>query len=235
MIGKVLSSDFLKIRRKGIWFLAILGPVGLIAMQALNFGLRYDYLTQRYADDLWGVLLDNIFGFVPMAIYLGITLVCSLLANIEHSLSSWKQLLALPVSRFTVFGSKFLLSVIILTFSCVLLMIGTIVLGLLLGFGTGIPIADIVRLSFYPYLAAFPVLGMQLWLCLTYRNQAFPITLGVVLAVFSTVQISEWVPINWPMLGYTSPHQELFIGAGLLLGFFILIISSFHFVRKDVD
>jgi hypothetical protein len=53
MTRRALSADWLKIRGKGLWFLIFLGPVGLIAMQGLNFGLRYDYLREQYRADLW--------------------------------------------------------------------------------------------------------------------------------------------------------------------------------------
>ena len=60
MTGRALSADWLKIRGKGIWFLVFLAPIGLTAMQALNFGLRLDYLKEQYADNLWGGLLGNV-------------------------------------------------------------------------------------------------------------------------------------------------------------------------------
>lgn len=65
MMWRALSADWLKIRGKGIWFLVFLGPIGLVAMQGLNFGLRYDYLRQQYSADLWGGLLDNVSGLCP--------------------------------------------------------------------------------------------------------------------------------------------------------------------------
>lgn len=237
MMGKALAADFVKIRGKGIWFLVILGPVGILAMQALNFGVRYDYMTTKYADNLWGVLLENIFMFVPISLFLGITLVCSLLANIEHHTSSWKLLLALPISRTAVFGAKFALSVLLLTFSCVLLTVGTLVLGLSLNFGTDFPLGDLLRLSFYPFAASLPVLALSLWLCLTFKNQALPITLGVIIALTSmfSQSLTEWIPISWPALAYLGSDPKWFIGGGLLFGIVILLLGTLHFERKDVS
>ena len=60
MTGRALSSDWLKIRGKGIWFLVFLAPIGLTLMQALNFGLRLDYLKGIYGDNLWNGLLENV-------------------------------------------------------------------------------------------------------------------------------------------------------------------------------
>ncbi|RRJ63162.1 permease [Paenibacillus oralis] len=238
MMLRALSADFLKIRRKGIWFLIFLAPLGLVAMQALNFGLRFDYLMKRYADDPWGGLLQNISGFVPIALFLGCTLVSSLVANVEHQLSSWKQLLALPISRTAVFGAKFLLCLLLLSVSCILLPIATIILGLVFGFAPdGMPLADLARIGFFPLFAALPLLALQLWLSLTYRNPSLPVSLGVVLSLVSpfTLDLSEWFPLNWPVFGYLGPHREWFVALGIVVGAVILLAGLVHFNRKDVD
>lgn len=237
MMLRSLSSDFLKIRRKGIWFLIFLAPIGLVAMQALNFGLRLDYLKGQYAGHLWEGLIDNVAGFVPIALYLGVTLTSSLVANVEHQMSSWKQLLALPISRAAVFSAKFTLCFLLLTVSCLLLPIGTALLGLALGFGTDIPVATLVKVGFLPFLGALPLLALQLWLSLTFRNQSLPVSLGVALALISPFasQLSEFFPLNWPRFSYEGPHAEWFIGAGVVTGFVIMIMGLMHFNRKDVD
>ncbi len=238
MMLRSLSADFLKIRGKGIWFLIFLAPIGLVAMQALNFGLRLDYLKQQYADSIWGGLINDTIIFVPIALYLGVTLVSSLIANVEHQMSSWKQLLALPISRTAVFSAKFLLCFLLLSVSCLLLPVFTIILGLTLGFGgTDIPWMDILRMGFLPYLAALPLMALQLWLSLSFRNQALPVTIGVTAAIISpfTLQLSEWFPLNWPTFGYSGPHAEWFVGAGILCGVMIMILGLIHFNRKDVE
>ncbi|MEK4518834.1 ABC transporter permease [Paenibacillus sp. FSL H8-0122] len=238
MMWRALSADWLKIRGKGIWFLAFLGPLGLIAMQGLNFGLRYDYLRGQYREDLWGGLLSEIVPFVPIALYLGGTLICSLIANVEHQTSSWKQLLALPVSRTAVFMAKLLLCLLLLIVSCLLLSAGTVVLGLLLGFGAQpIPLADILRMGFAAYAGAMPVIALQLWLSLSSRNQTLPVSLGLTLSLVSPfgVYFTEWVPLSWPALAWSDPRPWLFSGAGLLLGLLVLLPGAIHFARKDVD
>lgn len=237
MIGKTLSSDMLKIRRKGLWLLAIIAPVGLLAMQALNFGLRYDYFVRQYGEELWGALLENVSMFVPVSLLLGCTLVSSLVANVEHHMSSWKQLLALPVSRHAVFAAKFLVCVILLAFSCVLLAAGTVCFGLVFGFDPAqVPVAALLKLSFLPFLASWPVLALMLWLCLSFRNQALPITLGVVLSIGSlfSMSLSEWFPVNWPMAAYAGAQPELFVGLGIAAGLVVLALGMLHFDRKDV-
>ncbi|USB33463.1 ABC transporter permease [Paenibacillus sp. YPG26] len=237
MIGRALSSDFLKIRGKGIWFLIFIAPIGLVVMQALNFGLRYDYLIKQYQGHLWEGLITNMMGFVPLALFMGSTLVSSMLAGVEHQLSSWKQLLALPISRTAVFISKFLLSLILMAVACLLLSVGTAVLGLCLGFGSPLPWSDLAKIGFYPFIGSLPLLALQLYLSLTYKNQALPVTLGLALAICSlfTGSLSEWFPLNWPALAYRADNQLPFLGAGFALSLLILIFALLHFNRKDVN
>lgn len=238
MMWRALSADWLKIRGKGLWFLVFLGPIGLVAMQGLNFGLRYDYLREQYSEDLWGGLLDNVASFVPIALFLGGTLVCSLIANVEHQMSSWKQLLALPISRTSVFMAKLVLCLLLVAVSCLLLSVGTVTLGLVLGFKVElIPYLDVLRIGFMSYIAALPVIALQLWLSLANRNQTLPVALGITLSLVSifSMVLSEWVPLTWPYMAWESSHRLLFSGAGLLLGLLILLPGALHFARKDVD
>ncbi|WP_223070045.1 ABC transporter permease [Paenibacillus caui] len=236
MMLRALSADFLKIRGKGLWLLIVIAPVGLVAMQALNFGLRYDFLTKLYAKDLWGGLLDNILRFVPIALFMGATLVSSLIAGVEHQLSSWKQLLALPISRTAVFSAKYTITVLLLAVSCVLLSIGSAVLGIALGFPTELPYSDLARIGLYPFIASLPLLALQLWLSLTFRNQALSVSLGIAMAFGSifTGNLGEFCPLNWPLLTVEGKHQGVFLGAGLGLGLLIMLIGLLHFNRKDV-
>ncbi|MGN7359558.1 ABC transporter permease [Paenibacillus sp. SAF-054] len=239
MILRVLSADLLKIRRKGVWFLVLLGSLGLIALQALNFGLRYDYLVgHQYKEDVWGGLASQIFDFVPIALVLGATLIASQIANVEHLNNSWKQLLALPISRAAVFTSKYLVGVIALTVACVLLFAGTIGLGLILGFSAGdIPYLKLLKLSFLPFLGALPMLALQLYLSLTFKNQALPIMIGITAAIATMFagNYPEFLPLAWPMLAYYDAKPAMPVASGIILFILIYLFGTGHFVRKDVD
>lgn len=237
MMWRALSSDWLKIRGKGLWFLVFLGPAGLLAMQGLNFGLRYDYLSGQYRADLWGGLLSNVADFVPIALYLGGTLICSMMASVEHQMSSWKQLLALPISRTSVFMAKLLLCLLLLAVSCLLLSAGTVGLGIILGFHSQpVPYAKILQIGFASYAAALPVISLQLWFSLSSRNQTFPVAAGITLSMLSlfSMAISEWVPLSWPAMAWSASRPWLYSGSGLLLGLLLLLPGAIHFARKDV-
>lgn len=237
MTGRALSSDWLKIRGKGIWFLVFLAPIGLTAMQALNFGLRLDYLKEQYAGNLWGGLLGNVVIFVPLALMLGATILSSMIAGIEHEQGSWKQLLALPISRPAVYLAKFLLACVLLIISSLLLTAGVIGLGLVLGFDAKeIPWAQALKLGLMPLAGALPVLSIELWFTLVSKNQALPVTFGIILAITGmfSLTISPHFPLAWAQMAWSSPTPYLYAGMGVGLGILIMLTGMMHFSRKDV-
>ncbi|KOY17661.1 ABC transporter permease [Paenibacillus xylanivorans] len=237
MTGRALSSDWLKIRGKGIWFLVFLAPIGLTAMQALNFGLRLDYLKELYAGNLWESLLNNVVVFVPLALMLGATILSSMIANVEHEQGSWKQLLAMPITRPAVYLAKFLLACMLLIISCLLLTAGIIGLGLLLGFDAGaIPWSQAIKLGLLPLAGALPVLSLELWLTMVNKNQALPVTLGIVLAVMGmfALSISPYFPLAWAQMAWSSPKPLVYVGMGVGSGLLIMLLGMVHFSRKDV-
>ncbi|OWA35254.1 permease [Saccharibacillus sp. O16] len=238
MIGKLLSTDLLKMRRTGIWWIVFIGPVGLAAMQALNFGLRYDYLVRdHYASDPWSGLIEETSMFVPIAVYLAMTLLTAMIANVENRQNSWKQTLALPVRRSQVFASKFLACLIQLLAACALLAVSMLTVGLLLKFSGPIPYLDLLKLGVYPMLAALPMLGFMLWMTLTLRNQAIPISLGIAASLSSVFggAMPDVFPLAWPAVVLGNGEEALrYAGFGITLFAVLYLLGSIHFSRKDV-
>ncbi|MBK3497327.1 ABC transporter permease [Viridibacillus sp. YIM B01967] len=236
MITRIMASEFLKIRRKMILFLIFLGPFGVIGLQAFNFGLRYDWLTKVHKDDLWGGLIGAVSMLSIPTLLMGVTIITSMIANIEHQTNAWKQLLALPISKKKVFTGKILLTVLLLFVSCLLLAVGTIVLGLLLKFGINIPLLYLIKMCFFPFLASMPLVALQIWLAITMKNQAVPLTIGIVGAILSlySTNFPDWVPWKWPLLinDWGKPIYSVLVG--LVTGLLLFFISVIDFNRKDV-
>lgn len=234
---RVFFADLLKIRRKLVWFLIFLGPFGVIALQYTNFTLRYDYLTKLYKNHLWEGLLSHVHYLTVPVLLLGMTIITSMIANIEHQKNGWKQILALPVSKMQVFLSKFWLSFLLLLISCFLLAVGSILLGLVLGFGMNIPYAELASVCFFPAIAGLPVLVVQLWLAVIWKNQALPFTVGILGMILSMygMKMPDWVPWKWPLLENTAHDPLYFVIAGSVCGFVVLVMSILDFSRRDVN
>lgn len=236
MMIRLLAADFLKLKRKLIWFLTFLGPFGVIALETFNFTLRYDYLTNYYKEDLWGGLIQNVQQLTVPTLLLGITIIASMLANIEHQTNAWKQLLALPISKISAFSSKFILCTILLFISSTLLGLGTVVLGIALQFGTDIPYLELAKVMYFPFLAAMPFMALQTWLSITISNQATPLTIGILGAVISmnSFGLADWIPYKWPLLINDWNEPIFSVIAGVMVGLIIYMIGTIDFVRKDV-
>jgi len=233
---RVMASEFLKIRRKMILFLVFLGPIGVIGLEAVNFGIRYDWLTGVYKNDLWRGLIGEVSMLSIPTILIGLTILTSMIATIEHQTNAWKQLLALPISKTKVFTGKVLLSLLLLLIACLLLTGGTILLGLLLKFGTDIPFLFLIKMCFFPCLASLPLITLQIWLAITIKNQAIPLTIGIIGAIVGmySMNFPDWVPWKWPLLLNEWDKPIYSVLAGLIIGILLYFMSLIDFNRRDV-
>ncbi|MCA0971076.1 ABC transporter permease [Halobacillus litoralis] len=231
---QALQAERLKIKRKWFWFLVFLGPFGVIALQVVNYGVRYDWIMRTYPDE-WGRLIQFTNMFVASALFLGMAILASQLASLEHKQGSWKQILALPVKRKDVFVAKFIVLTFMIFVSSVLLFIGTILLGVGLGFGWDAPFLAIAENSFYPMLAGLPVLALQIWLSIVQTNQSVPLSIGIFGAVFATYSHNapNWIIWQWPLL-FPGKDPLPFVGMGIVVGLVILMIGVVDFQRRDI-
>lgn len=236
MILRLLSVEFLKIRRMLLWFLVLLGPFGVVGLQAVNFGLRYDFLVRNvYQDDLWSGLLHNILQLMLPAMFIGAAIVASMAAGVEHRLNVWKLTLALPVRRFQVFAAKFLLIALLLLASSTLMVPFTAFLGWALGFPEA-PYGELLVQAYFPYLALLPFIALHTGLSVLLSNQAAPLTLGILGTVLSlfVAYFPDWLPWKWPLLSAVPGDRVTWPLAGIGLGLLLMLGGAAVFVRKDV-
>ncbi|WP_152655695.1 ABC transporter permease [Oceanobacillus sp. CFH 90083] len=235
MILSLVKADFLKIKRKGMWLLCLTGPFGVVALQMVNYGVRKDYLFEQM-DDRWLYYILNINSFTPLAIVLGIVILTSFMASIEDETNAWKQLVALPVSKRAVYLSKFTVVSCVLFLSSVHLFLFMSGYGLTLGLGTDIPYLRLMEYSFFPFLAALPVLALQLWVATVSKNQAIPVTLGVigVILAYSASLLPDWVIWKWPALSNDWDHSYINALLGIGFGLLLYLLGMIDFKRRDV-
>src|SRR5699024_43895 len=110
MMNKVVGSEIVKYKRTWLWILPLIIPFIIILANALNIFLRYDTIVQQDAHDrmtMWDpILIFNFFHILP-AVPIELTLITSIIANIENQGNSWKSIFTMPVSRFHVYLNKF--------------------------------------------------------------------------------------------------------------------------------
>ncbi len=235
MIGNLVISEFIKIRRKGFWFLTFLGPFGVVALQMVNYGIRKDYLLQQSEDD-WGYYLLNVSSFTPLALVLGITILTSFMASVEDETNAWKQLMALPVSKMSVYLAKFTVLAGLILLSSLFLLFFSLAYGVFLDLGNQIPYQELLKYSFYPYFASLPILALQLWIATVSQNQGIPITagiLGVIFAYLASV-LPDWMIWKWPSLMNEWNEPLINVLLGVAVGCLLYIAGMLDFTRRDV-
>lgn len=235
MMRKLLQVELMKIKRKGFWFLTFLGPIGVVALQVVNYSVRWDYL-KTLSDDHWLFYLQNVSGFTPLALVLGIAILTSSMASIEIETNAWKQLLALPVRKTSVYLAKFTVLAGLLFIASIVLCVATLAYGLTLEFGGAVPVAVLLEYSFYPFFASLPILALQLWVAMVSENQGWPITAGVlnVILTYSAYTLPDWAIWKWPSL-INDWNEPLYSGLmGLGVGLIIYMVGMMDFVRRDV-
>lgn len=235
MIKNLIRTELLKIKRKGFWLLCFLGPFGVIVMQIVNYGVRKEYLLKQ-SDDDWSYYLDNVSSFTPLAIVLGITILTSLMTSIEDETNAWKQLMALPVTKWNVYLAKFTVLFSLFLLSSCLLMLFTLGFGVYLRLGDAIPYFSIIQYSFYPFFAALPVLALQLWIAVVSKNQGIPITTGIIGTIlsFSGDALPDWFIWKWPSLVNAWEKPILNVVLGITFGCVLYLAGVFDFNRRDV-
>lgn len=236
MIAQLCRAEWLKIKRKGLWLLAFIGPVGVIAMQMVNYGVRKDYLLAQSEDD-WAYYLTNVSSFTPLALMLGIVILTSLMASIEDETNAWKQWIALPVSKYSVFASKFIVVTLLLLVSTCLLALFTYIYGTTLGLGENIPWSSMLTQSFYPFLASLALIAVHLWIATISPNQGTTITTGILGVIVSMMgaYLPDWFIWKWPTLMNAWDNPFVSAALGVSGGFVLLIVGMWDFNRRDVS
>ena len=130
----------------------------------------------RNNPDVWGSIARNSVSLWTMLMLpLFITLETSLLAGLEHTDRNWKYLMTMPVPQWTVYVSKYIVTLTLVAVAHVVLIAGTMVSGVLLR-------------QFAPELkvGALPMAVV-----------AWPV-LKVTAAVLMAVAIQHGVSLRWP-------------------------------------
>jgi hypothetical protein len=234
MRKNLMKIDFLKMKRKGFWLLALLGPIGIVGLQVLNYALRKEYLFQL-TDDHWSQYIQSLSSFTTLTLVLGIVLLTSLAASLENETNAWKQLLVLPVSKTSIYIGKYMVLLALLFFSSLWLLALTYFHGISLDLGKPIPHYTILIRSLFPMFAALPILSLQFWLASVCKNQTLPIVVGVfgVVLTYLAQSLPDWLCWKWSTLSAWN-NPSLNAGLGVFLGAALCLFGAVDFTRRDV-
>ena len=230
----LLAAEWRKVQRTWVLPLIVLGPLGVTLMGIIYLVFEEKRVHEAIASGTppWEVMMGQL-GFVQvMALMLGAALLASMIPDVDHRSSGWKQVFALPVTRPGVYLAKFGLLAGLLTVSSVLCAVGLGGLWVWQDFGAVLPMRELMLAASLPLLGALPVMAFQLLLSTTLANQAIPLVVGVLAPIFGMTGggLSPAVPFALPIHGEMMAvgiETGIEVGIGTLAGWSVAWAVAF--------
>lgn len=236
MMLRLLSADWLKLKKIPVLGTILIGSIGLSVVLAVQSYFWGDKISE--SKGIFIVAILNLFlHFTLMVIS---TLLSSIIAGNEHDSNSWKKIFSLPISRIYIFFSKTILVISLLAITSLLILLGSIIIwSIFAGFNQIIWTLLLKQITF-SFLASLPTIAIQIWLSLCIRNQAVPILIGIIGAVSSLflarsssilLNFLPWSysPLSTPLL----PHSIDWVWKGLLVGLLVLVLGAVRFSKQE--
>lgn len=242
----VVAAELVKIGRLPIWLLVAASP-----LLAALIGVFVNLDTPATAEgSKWPMLLgamSMLHAVLLLPVLAGI--LSAWVCRYEHVGGGWKQLLALPVTRTTVYAAKLTMVVGLLGICQLLMLLAVWLVGSYLGISEPFPLKVLLTSITGGWLACFPIAALQLGASLGWSSFGLPLALNVSLTVpnlliLNSAKIAPFYPWAQPFLAMMPGTQQS--SAALLLptesliltvsGSFIvfLCVGLVYFVRKEM-
>ena len=240
---RALHAELLKLKRTLAFRVIFVLPF-LVAL--LQFFVIWR--TKKFpADfDLWHSHPSN--SFQIWAIFmmpLLITLETALLNGIEHADKQWKHLFALPVSRRSIYLSKFIVALGLILVSTLVLALLTVLVGVAatylkpeLASAGPVPLLAIGKHATFVWLAGWLITAIHTWISMRWAGFAIALGAGIggtFFALFAaSASLGKYYPWLLPMNLFLEGRFTTALVLGIAGGIAIALLGCFEFVRRDV-
>ncbi|MDX8365280.1 ABC transporter permease [Cytobacillus sp. IB215665] len=235
--NNILRSEWLKLRKSPIWLLIFVSPA-LAFITGLLTPIEIPGADWFYTLSMMTIV--HALLFLPLLTGIFAAFVC----RYEHVGDSWKQLLALPVSRTNVYMSKLLLVMIILLVTQLLFLIALLAVGQIRGFDHAIPWDMLLRGVLGGWIATFPLAALQIFVSIAWASFAAPLAINVIFTIPNILIIQSkygpYYPWAQPILAMLPSGDTtfgvlnfslvtlLFVILGSFLAFFVSGLTYFN-------
>ena len=246
VVARALHGETLKLKRTLALRMIFIAPalmasLDLLVQSAAITRGRGDLAATLWESDLRGSLTIWALFLMPLLI----TLETALLCGLEHGARQWKQILALPLPRYAIYLSKFLMvqGLILLStlVACLFIVLSGWILILWhpsLAAAGAPPVGSIVGRALQCWLAAGLILSANLWVAL--RWPSFTVALGAGItgtffAVFAaSAEALKYYPWLLPLNAVTSEdHLPVALLIGISGGVLVAVCGGIDFVRRE--
>lgn len=235
MMLELMRAEGLKLKLLCRWMPVIQGII-LISMTALEW---YLYFRQGPGGIYAGFAV--MYMFLSFVFLLGITLLASIMAGTEHETKAWKQLLAMPVPKASVYLAKLLWILVLQLCAAIITIMGMCLIWFLYS-NEPIPWGIMILQPLFACLSTLPMMAIQLWLSTVFSNQALPLALGIfgsICSLFlarSNSFIIQILPWSYPALSSPLiPGHMQWIGISLGVGVMLSVLGALLFARREFE
>jgi hypothetical protein len=213
-----LTSEFYKSRKTLAFWSAILLPLLICVLMSWGFVSQAHKISTDPGAVLWFRYLTAILGTMGVLL-LPILVIYNTYAitNMEYKGDTWKSLFSLPLSKFSIYASKYLY-IVFLTFLTMSLFIALIILtghGIQLikpelRFGDYNPNHIILRSFAKLFLSSLGIISIQFLMNLMWNDFLKPFGIGFLLTIMGIITTSvgwkyvEYLPYAFPNLTVTN-------------------------------
>lgn len=237
---RVCITEWKKLRSSSIWIPVIIAPLLTFLIGVLiarHGGGMHSWLSIYSATTFVYAIL-----FLPMLV----GILASLCCRSEHLAGGWKQLLALPVNRSTVYTIKLLFVLIFLALAQLLVLLGVLLNGFLLfHIQTAIPWGAFAKDFIGGWFAAIPLAALQIWVATWWKSFGAPFALNIILtipgiAVAHSHTYGPIYPWTQPMLAMLNVNHGSLLNVTtetlltiVISGIVFIAVGLLHFTKRD--
>jgi hypothetical protein len=184
-LWRAMSSELLKLKRTLALRLAVGAPLAVVILTFMISSQRRAATTAE-VNPLLGFAQLNLTTWTIIVLPLYAALAATLVAGIEHQHDNWKHLLALPVSRVSIFAAKWLALAGLLLVSALALPLMIVAAAWTLRAmqpalrDAAIPAVLVTARSLQVFCAAGWLASIQMWVSLRWRSQIVGLALGII-------------------------------------------------------
>jgi lantibiotic transport system permease protein len=236
----LVLNEVIKLKRSLVLVVCVAAPIC-----AASFPLMV--MLNRPGPKPWVQLLAEgaavwAYFMYPMAV----TALSVLMAQIEHGPRMWNHLLALPISRLSIFLAKIFVLValvVLMSLALYLSLYATILLGVRIIPGAAATGDPQFGETFESILllggAGLMMVVVQLWIALRFKNFAAPLIVGIVgtFLALATHSAKHGVFLPWLAPAYTftlpAPVSVAVVGFGYLGGLLLIPIMIAHLAQHE--
>lgn len=252
---RVLHAEALKMKRTIALKMVVIAPVVVgFLMFFMASQAPFSSVGRNGRGHEWTELVRiNLLVWALLMLPLFITLETALVAGLDHAENQWKNLLARPVPRWTLYVTKLLVVMAMTAASTGVLLLGVLGAGAVLPriqpelhFGFPIPWAAIFRPGAQVAGLAFLSLTIQHWVSLRWRSFSVATGVGIVALVTSYMMVAfsrpsggwpQYFPWSLPMLvlARRPPNIEAVLWISGAIGLVVAAAGCADFCRREVQ